>query len=50
MTTVSPELDARFRAAAADELDVAYEFLDTPIGTLLVAASRAGLCAVGFDP
>jgi methylated-DNA-[protein]-cysteine S-methyltransferase len=50
--TVSPELDRRFRAAAADSglLDVAYDFVDSPIGELLVAASRRGLCRISFDP
>jgi len=50
--TVSPELDARFRAAAADQglLDVAYELVDTPLGTMLVAASEAGLCRISYDP
>jgi methylated-DNA-[protein]-cysteine S-methyltransferase len=52
MTTVSPELDRRFREAAAREslLDVAYDFLDTPIGTLLVAATDRGLCRISYDP
>lgn len=50
--TIPETLDSRFRGAAAAEglLDVAYETLDTPIGTLLVAATDAGLCRVGFDP
>src|SRR5947209_13534289 len=50
--TVSHELDARFRAAAAEQglLDVAYDLVDTPLGTLLVAASRAGLCRISYDP
>ena len=50
--TVSHELDARFRAAAADQglLDVAYDMVDTPLGTLLVAASDAGLCRISYDP
>ena len=50
--TISHELDTRFRAAAAEQglLDVAYELVDTPLGTLLVAASRAGLCRISYDP
>ena len=50
--TVSHELDARFRAAAAEQglLDVAYDLVDTPLGTLLVAASEAGLCRISYDP
>jgi methylated-DNA-[protein]-cysteine S-methyltransferase len=53
MTTVSPELDARFRAAAAATglLDVAYDVLaDTPLGDLLVGATDHGLCRIHFDP
>ena len=50
--TVSPELDARFRDAAAAEglLDVAYDLVDTPIGQLLVAVTDCGLCEIEFDP
>lgn len=50
--TVTPELDLRFRnaAAASGLLDVAYDLVDTPIGTLLVAATGAGLCRISFDP
>jgi methylated-DNA-[protein]-cysteine S-methyltransferase len=51
---VSDALDARLRARAAAEglLDVAYDVIDSPIGPLLVAASRQGLCRIGFrhDP
>jgi methylated-DNA-[protein]-cysteine S-methyltransferase len=48
---VSPELDARFRDAAAAEglLDVAYDVVDTPIGDLLVAATPRGLCRISYD-
>ena len=50
--TVTDELDRRFRdAAAADPaLDVAYDVADSPVGPLLVAATRRGLCRVAFDP
>jgi methylated-DNA-[protein]-cysteine S-methyltransferase len=51
--TVSPSLDARFRAAAAtaELLDVAYDVLpDTPVGTLLVGVTDQGLCRISFDP
>jgi methylated-DNA-[protein]-cysteine S-methyltransferase len=52
--TVSPALDARFRTAAADTglLDAAYDLTETPIGTLLVAATDRGLCRISFraDP
>jgi methylated-DNA-[protein]-cysteine S-methyltransferase len=50
--TVPSLLDARFRDAAAEAglVDVAYDLLETPIGTLLVAASDEGLCRISFDP
>jgi methylated-DNA-[protein]-cysteine S-methyltransferase len=50
--TISRALDERFREAAAAEglLDVAYDFAETPVGTLLVAASDIGLCRISFDP
>ena len=49
--TVSPELDARFRDAAAAEglLDVAYELHDTPVGELLIAVTDQGLCEIHYD-
>jgi methylated-DNA-[protein]-cysteine S-methyltransferase len=49
--TVSPTLDQRFReaAAAAGLLDVAYDFADTPVGTLLVATTERGLCRISYD-
>jgi methylated-DNA-[protein]-cysteine S-methyltransferase len=51
VTTVSTELDRRFRDAAArgSLLDVAYDLVDTPIGTLLVAATERGLCRIAYD-
>jgi methylated-DNA-[protein]-cysteine S-methyltransferase len=50
--SVPAHLDAEFRrrAAAEDLLDVAYDLTDSPVGTLLLAATRAGLCRVSFDP
>ncbi len=53
MTIVSPELDARFRAAAAATglLDAAYDIVtDTPLGDLLVCVTDRGLCRIHFDP
>ncbi len=53
MTIPTPELDERFRAAAADEglLDVAYDvFDDTAIGSLLVGVTPRGVCRITFDP
>ena len=51
MNPVSPEVDRRFRDAAAREhlLDVAYDLVDTPVGTLLVAATERGLCRIAYD-
>lgn len=51
MTPVSPALDRRFRDAAAREhlLDVAYDLVDSPVGTLLVAATERGLCRIAYD-
>jgi methylated-DNA-[protein]-cysteine S-methyltransferase len=51
VTPVSPELDRRFRDAAAREhlLDVAYDLVDTPVGTLLVATTERGLCRIAYD-
>jgi len=49
--TVSPQLDERFRAAAATEglLDVAYDVTDSPVGPLLVAVTERGLCRISYD-
>jgi methylated-DNA-[protein]-cysteine S-methyltransferase len=49
--TVSPELDRRFRDAAAAEglLDVAYDLHDTPVGRLLVAVTDHGVCEISYD-
>ena len=49
--TVSPELDARFRDAAAAEglLDVAYELHDSPVGELFVAVTDRGVCEIHYD-
>jgi methylated-DNA-[protein]-cysteine S-methyltransferase len=51
VTAVSPELDRRFRDAAAREslLDVAYDLVDSPVGTLLVAATERGFCRIAYD-
>jgi methylated-DNA-[protein]-cysteine S-methyltransferase len=49
--TVSPDLDRRFRAAAAAAglLDVAYDLVDSPLGQLLVAATPRGVCRISYD-
>lgn len=48
--TVPTDLDHRLRVRAAREglVDVAYELTDSPLGRLLVAATRTGICAVSF--
>src|SRR5581483_9789462 len=45
-------LDVRFREAAAASglLDAAYDLVDSPVGTLLVAASERGICRISFTP
>ena len=50
--TVSPELDRRFRNAAATLglIDVGFDVVDSPIGDLFVAASDRGLATISFDP
>ena len=50
--TVSPDLDRRFRDAAATLglIDVGYDVVESPIGDLLVAASDRGLATISFDP
>lgn len=47
---VTPELDERFRAAAAaaDLIDVRYDVVDSPVGELRVAATGRGLCRISF--
>jgi methylated-DNA-[protein]-cysteine S-methyltransferase len=49
--TVPQKLDCTFRDAAAAEglLDVGYEFADTPLGTVLVAATDRGVCRISYD-
>jgi methylated-DNA-[protein]-cysteine S-methyltransferase len=47
---VTPELDARFRAAAVAEgiVDVRYDLVDSPVGELHVAATDRGLCRISY--
>lgn len=49
---VTPELDARFRAAAVREgiVDVRYDLVDSPLGELYVAATDRGLCRIAYVP
>ena len=47
---ISPELDARFRAAAVKEglADVRYDVVASPVGDLHVAATDRGLCRISY--
>jgi methylated-DNA-[protein]-cysteine S-methyltransferase len=47
---LTPELDARFRAAALAEglVDVRYDVADSPVGNLFLAATDRGLCLVSY--
>ena len=49
---ITPELDARFRAAALAEglVDVRYDLVDSPVGELFVAATDRGLCRIAYRP
>lgn len=49
---ITPELDRRFREAAAAEglLDAAYDLVESPVGTLLVAATDRGLRRISYTP
>lgn len=50
--SIPAELDHRFRETAAAEglLDAAYDLVETPVGTLLVAATDRGICRIAFEP
>lgn len=50
--TVSPDLDRRFREAAATLglVDIGFDLVESPIGELLVAASDRGVASIWFDP
>jgi methylated-DNA-[protein]-cysteine S-methyltransferase len=49
--TVPTALDQRFRETAAAEglLDVGYDLFDSPVGTLLLAATPRGVCRISYD-
>ena len=49
--TVTPELDLRFReaAAAAGLLDVGFDVIESPVGPLLVAATDRGLARISYS-
>ena len=50
--TVTPDLDRRFREAAAmlGLVDIGYDIVESPVGELLVAASDRGVASIWFDP
>ena len=50
--TVTPDLDRRFREAAATLglVDIGFDIVESPIGELLVAASDQGVASIWFDP
>jgi methylated-DNA-[protein]-cysteine S-methyltransferase len=50
--SITPELDARFRAAALAEglVDVRYDLTESPFGELFIAASERGLCRISYHP
>jgi methylated-DNA-[protein]-cysteine S-methyltransferase len=48
--SITPELDARFRAAAIAEglVDVRYDLTESPVGELFIAATARGLCRISY--
>src|SRR5581483_6923396 len=50
MHNVTPDLDARFRAAALGEglVDVRFDVVDSPVGALRVAKTERGLCRISY--
>src|ERR1043166_5706425 len=47
---LTPELDARFRAAAlaAGLVDVRYDVTESPVGDLFLASTDRGLCRISY--
>ncbi len=47
---LTPELDARFRAAAFAEglVDVRFDVTESPVGELFLAATPRGLCRISY--
>jgi methylated-DNA-[protein]-cysteine S-methyltransferase len=47
---LTPELDARFRAAAVAEglVDVRYDVTESPVGELFLASTDRGLCRISY--
>jgi methylated-DNA-[protein]-cysteine S-methyltransferase len=50
--SITPELDARFRAAALAEglVDVRYDVTESPVGELFIASTERGLCRISYHP
>jgi methylated-DNA-[protein]-cysteine S-methyltransferase len=50
--SITPELDARFRAAAVAEglVDVRYDLTESPVGELFIASTERGLCRISYHP
>ena len=48
--SITPELDARFRAAALAEgiVDVRYDVAQSPVGELFIASTPRGLCRISY--
>ncbi len=47
---ITPDLDARFRAAAFAEglVDVRYDIAESPVGELFIASTTRGLCRISY--
>ena len=47
---LTPDLDARFRAAALAEglVDVRYDVTESPVGELFIASTDRGLCRISY--
>jgi methylated-DNA-[protein]-cysteine S-methyltransferase len=50
--SITPELDARFRAAALGEglVDVRYDVTESPVGELFIASTERGVCRISYHP
>ena len=48
--SITPDLDARFRAAALAEglVDVRYDVTESPVGDLFIASTPRGLCRISY--
>ena len=48
--SITPDIDARFRAAALAEglVDVRYDVTESPVGDLFIASTSRGLCRISY--